>query len=830
MGIVLDSTTFNNEFHPDSTTWLLANIGEKIIVTIDFTVRADVIPNGTSKTISYAPLSEPTPDFIKTIGFAGFADFNLGDTIFVVDSSASPPNLNSGTHTIIEKISNSVIRVGSTLQPAIAVVPTNTISLTTVMEAVRYNWNLIGNSENPTFNSKIDGTNQELTIDNYPVGSQPVNAMNFFGALSYQIGGATIERLSTGSDTGDQKFRIIHEFFITPFFLSAQFTDLQNGIAPPYFFNAECLKFIFRIEAGKELSNPNSFQFSETIDVIGNTGWFDESFNSDFTNYSIKSISYEDDATANSVPAIQLSSDKTKVTIVIENTIDSPFSNNDTKFTANFSYLPENQSEYQGNNKTVIENFYFDRNINTVGSASVAGDNIATDQQVFEEISATFTSSSEIEIVLLVSLSSAMITDILARNRKAFALWITTQNHTLVTTDSDKVSLLADVELFFIDGTDTGLLTFANPVFLKHYETDPITEGANTINGRIEDDILRYDQFFIDRSGREDDTILIQQTRQFLIAKNSSTGDEFILEQFFQNWSSALLINDGSPLGQYQTQNFNFLQDRVFKMPTGEQRKEIKVNRRFDLDTGDLKYYDMWYPFMMRWEDFVALLNANTQFFDNTLANDGLNNLWNRYTTFSDWDIYYRKEVYITKNGNLLPTFSQDTLISSFTYLEDSDWINEKIDSFTLLGAPLASGGNKFIQGFQDTKIIASKEWAGSGSKPSNATEIAWVLRIEIFNQGSITDIRFISSEYNWLQDSWFKSTDLSDKVVFSETGGVFTAQVLVNSSLIPTGAKFRVSSRIYDKRIVSVIPADAKLLEDGTVKFTEDGTIKILD
>ena len=46
MGIIIDSITFDNEFQPQSTTWLLANIGEKITATIDFTVRADIIPNG----------------------------------------------------------------------------------------------------------------------------------------------------------------------------------------------------------------------------------------------------------------------------------------------------------------------------------------------------------------------------------------------------------------------------------------------------------------------------------------------------------------------------------------------------------------------------------------------------------------------------------------------------------------------------------------------------------------------------------------------------------------------------------------------------------------
>ena len=35
MGVIIDSISFSNEFKPADTSWLLANIGEKITVTID---------------------------------------------------------------------------------------------------------------------------------------------------------------------------------------------------------------------------------------------------------------------------------------------------------------------------------------------------------------------------------------------------------------------------------------------------------------------------------------------------------------------------------------------------------------------------------------------------------------------------------------------------------------------------------------------------------------------------------------------------------------------------------------------------------------------------
>ena len=148
MGIIIDSITFDNEFQPQSTTWLLANIGEKITATIDFTVRADIIPNGLGvgggQYITCAPTNYPTDNYIQTFGFAGFADFNLGDLIFIEDSGAG--GANTGTYTIIEKISDSIVRVDANLTFSNITASSDSISLLTPMEAIRYNWNLISNT------------------------------------------------------------------------------------------------------------------------------------------------------------------------------------------------------------------------------------------------------------------------------------------------------------------------------------------------------------------------------------------------------------------------------------------------------------------------------------------------------------------------------------------------------------------------------------------------------------------------------------------------------------------------------------------------------------
>ena len=167
MAIIIDSISFSNEFKPADTSWLLANIGEKINVTIDFTVRSDAIPDGGNRTIICNPPGNPSADYIQTFGFGGFDDFNVGDAIAIDDTFSG--GVNSGPYTIIQKDSASIIRVNANMTNNVMNSANDSITLNTPMEAIRYNSNLIGNSENPTFNSKIDNSNQELTINNYPL-------------------------------------------------------------------------------------------------------------------------------------------------------------------------------------------------------------------------------------------------------------------------------------------------------------------------------------------------------------------------------------------------------------------------------------------------------------------------------------------------------------------------------------------------------------------------------------------------------------------------------------------------------------------------------------
>jgi hypothetical protein len=153
--------------------------------------------------------------------------------------------------------------------------------------------------------------------------------------------------------------------------------------------------------------------------------------------------------------------------------------------------------------------------------------------------------------------------------------------------------------------------------------------------------------------------------------------------------------------------------------------------------------------------------------------------------------------------------------MTTFTYEEDSDWTTETI--VALNADTLAAQGTLLVN---PTRIKASKTYVG-GTPPA-LNDVEWVMRIEVYEQGS--------SVYDWTENSWFKSVDTSNKVFKSLSGSVYSAEALIDMSALPDNATFKISARIYNEAALAPIPADAKLLEDGTVKNLEDNEIKIIE
>lgn len=828
MGVVIEDirikpTDFVN--NTVETDYLLGNVGDKVTIEVDFRAEEIFVSSGEADVdrilVNVSPHLVNTPDqkdiiYCELDGV--FDNYRVGDTIKfydVVGMSFGPQRIvyEKGAKFIrvMNSIPGDVDFTGLSQNYSLGI--DSYIWINTDLTSIKYRWNFVSNSESSEYLDKIANQLNQVKaggVDN--TDTVTVVPMIFDAPVTNDIGTITVKGngslLTSGEEIG-QKFTLTHETIITPFFLPGQQFDLEDNIPPSYFDGAECLKYIVEIDVGRNDNDPNYIQTEDFTANDGNTGWFGENFNGNANNYSISDVRYirQD---LSSIDAIELTDNTQTVEIDVYSN-NGTFSNNNTEFTLNFCILPEEKDDVRYNGKTISQNFFFDYAKNVVGSAAVAGDNNGTDYEVFNQVSAAYVDANNITITAEIDFTAAGVTDLTDRDFEYF-LWVSVADHTKETEETDRVSLKADIRPFYIDLTDDGMVTQTTK-FLRHYESDFDTEGTTDLIARTEDDILGYTQFYFDITGRASDAITLENIKVSLVARKPD-GTYFELESYSQDTNGYPILADGFP---YIAKD----EARVFQMPDGDQRKTISINRRTDLDTAFNIYYDIKYPFLFRWEYWVALAGADTETFDPTKENNGLNENWHRYDTITDWDIFYRTEIRATKNNQSL-LYRNDTQMTTFTYEEDSDWTTETIqalDADTLADIGVLKS---------PCRIKASKTYVG-GTPPA-LDDVEWVLRIEVYEQGGISDIRYLSSVYDWTEKSWFNSVDASNKVFKSINGSIYSAEALIDFSSLPDDTSFKVSARIYNEAALAPIPEGAKLMEDGTVKLMEDGTTKIIE
>lgn len=818
MSVKITNVAIKADPKTDTFDWLLANVGDKITVTIDIEVETAIVAS-TKK-----PFIVQNKDGYVGAGWitdsaSRFKDFKIGQVVNIVEYD-TPFVWLGNYYTILDKIGNNAIQL--TNVGTLNTTSNNTsisnivIAIATPITAMKYKWNFIENDDQPTFASKVDGTEHLLVNELVNAASGTVLDMKFIGAKPYQIGSATIKGLGLDASLGyKSKFEITHNTYVTPFMLTQQWGDLLKNINADYFQNLKCLKAIFDIEAAYFYTDPNYLVTTQITAVDGNTGGFGENYNTALTNYYIDQVIYTRPSTE-VIPSLELVATEIDVEIRIKNTVAAPFSNNNTKFALNFIKAPYDNSEYSGNSRTMEENFCFDRALQTVGSASVNGMQYGTVRQVLKDVTATYISTSEIRIFAKVLMDANVVSIITESQEARYMLFVMIQNHTLTNKGSDKTTLLIPNK-FYLDQTDDGMIVMSN-VFLKHTESNLATEGAVDINVFPEDEVVAHTQFYIDKNGRGSNVIRLTSIECRVKAKNSSTLEEFTLDNFKNDVSASPVI-----IGN---QFFDFSLDRVFHIPTAEIRKAIKMKRRSDLDAFNYVFYQVVFPFLIRWEYWKKLLNVNDAFFDITEPQNGLNNFWHRYTTLADWGLYYELIVKATKDGVPL-TFNSEFVIDSNDYDSNSDWTPNQIKSYDNVTNTLLYDGvsmKNFLFGYADTRIEASFTKVSGVPTLSN---IAVNIGIEVFEEGGVDGRRRMTSYWVTSNDTWFKSTDGSDKAVLSLAGSTVKAKVLVDFSKLPIGKnKFKITARIYE------LPsgADGKITEAGIPKLTESGFNKVIE
>ena len=658
---------------------------------------------------------------------------------------------------------------------------------TSAPESCEYDFNL-ANVESPSLNSLIDGNINRFKysdLDNLvllaapsimtPVGNK---SGGYFSDLRIQY---------VYNIDGYRKYRITFFFFVWPLI-----QDNQNE--PQWFNGVDTVGPNNRIRVFSQLNNSNSILQDKSTNTDGNVGGFNENYNTSINPYTLNNVIFTD-TLANVIEGV----DYCNTTHVVANVTGSTFNPANSKFNVGIVWRTNDADNYQNKLTNVGKNLIINAPIHEFVDSltpdpSLYGGNTNPDSGAvwhFQNVKFSLVGTQlTFEADIIPGSANESFFNGLDDDAKRCTLWISHNRTDTPATDRDRTSIkLYDTDVICapVLGEQIELV---NQSFKDHDNIDLPSSTTTT-----EDDVL-FQMIFKFTIGD-----IYTGLRAGIQMYNNSTGEFFTLEEFFIGFNAIPFIS-----GIYQANNSI---NRNFNLPPLTNKNVISLNRAAIYDTAGKYALRLDYGFENLWQYWDLQSNADTDFFDATEPNNGLNKDWQRYSTDPNWSV--RMAIFAVRpdvedfnfaNYSIRPYEDEDatTVIS---YIDLSD-----------LSAPTSLVANTLIE------VTAVITWnAGSFDPIVNWLEATiedfeganrWVLS-SVLDQGGVSSnpLKPIAGQ-----------TKLDVVIV----GNVATLKYIIDTNIVDA-AKVSLTHRIYST------PKDGgKIMEDATPKIMEDATNKILE
>lgn len=811
MALTVEDIDINHDMRSETTRYLLGNLFYKMKATVTL-VAETLAKSGSSAPIDLGAFTtwSSTGGWIKANG-SRFKDFHIGQTIHIISATVAG---NNGTYTIINKQNDDYIEVNTTFSFE------NSTTAWIYLDRGEYNsmifeFGQVGNNEPIDYTSKLDGEPQKFSL----AGTIPASltAMTPSGPnMSWLLGDCKVSSNNTGFQ--GVRFVIEHNFYIGPFFLHQQWNDVQSLTPPSWFTAGECLRYILKATTAPNLNDPNKIQVVEWSEELGNTGWFNERFNGQQNNYSISGLTFTRTSDGANLSALELATgDTTDVEFFVNNTIDSPFDNfpGGTFAVLNFIFAPSSATQYKNLVTDMGHNFRFDRAFIHVGAPAINGEqNGVSDRQALTSVSGTWISGSQIRINARFDNGAGLNSFLSGLNTKRYMLALYVQNDDLAAEVADGVTLLVDAGEFGVNIKADGLVSHDH-LFIRHPHTSRVN-GLIGITSHLEDEVISSNTFTIDTSTIIATSVTMAGASHIIRAKNSSTGATFELDRLDIDLTGAI-INNGMTVP-------NFTKVISHQAPSGELITLATLLRNFSADAPPVWEMTFNYPFLVRWEYWLALLTADPSFYDSSEPNNNLNNEWDHYDDFAPWSIEAVSRINMNVDGTVI-SYDSVQAIEVVGHQVNDNW-DEEIKTFDLAGNQLFNAGVHYVLGNADTKVQANFEWVGAGPAP-NIGDLVIIIRLEPFeNGGRYVSTRISSARVKGLP-SQFKSIDASNKVVLTNpSGNIFRGEALIDFTKLAVGVNYDITARIYN--LTNMLTGNEKLTTSGAFKLMTDGNNKL--
>lgn len=583
-------------------------VGDRLSCVIEFYVKwgaenKRLIFDGATKTITML-------NDLDTSKFDVEGEFKVGDIFTVVDTASNDGDLT------IASISDDGRAI--TTVEALTDETAEDCSLhgVTPVTALDFYYNLIKNDGVEDYLSLVDkGTSLRYTVDGIDASNvTPVKftiGTNSYGWVTEPVVAGESSSTIQGVAIADykQKFKIIQEFYVTPFFIRDQINNFLSTpkTATDLYANGAALKYIFKLDAKFDFTDPLIPHSGGISDENGIGGWFDQNIVRSRPDYTLVSIAYQDDVTSETVERIDIAR-VTNVTVVL-NSAAGQFKNSggasDTKFVVNAMTCPLDVESYINTVKTLRQNFIHDRILLACGDSETGGDQEGTDYQMLKNIVCTFNSTSQVTITFQIDIAAAAQAILIAKasSNRYYLLWISTQSIDITTTkQSDRVPVLVDFQNADYDQDDDTLFQIVDDVKIYNYPD-------SFVNPRSEMKGFTRDGFFIRAPFKLKyvDGALLTKFGAMVVAENSD-GERIILQQDEFDTSAFKGDVDGiQPISVEKKGN-------AYWIAIGGPQAVAKIIRYEANDAGDFANYEFQHNVRFRWEETV-LLDPPSRFF-----------------------------------------------------------------------------------------------------------------------------------------------------------------------------------------------------------------------
>ena len=601
-----------------------------------------------------------------------FEEFQVGDIIYISTGAYT------ATRTIQEKIDNNTLRVVESIVVSEVYATGEFIACTNIPKSARFNYNFIASEDSISYENALDNQTNTNIANNLTsiVGSTWI--LDNQGSLPHKLGTNVITLLEK---INNYKFiiTITQNIRLFPFLKNGYIQDLENNTIFDDIAGSKSYDHIFSLELLQGQDNESNKIVCESK-VSGNTGAYNEHFNTGISKYSVQSIEYKLVSTGEVIQGIDYNG-QTDIKIIYKS--DGLFVGTLLP-EVSFIVAHDDFDNYLDTSKDYLQNFGYCY-VNKINAF-----NSGTDYSVFNTaLTHTIIDADTLEITARIKLGDKIKENIDKSAVRKYALFVTCEQSGLSVVNQTRSRDLVDLAEFVETLPSIEIISTSTKFWLDPSEANTGFSGQ-LVETFDTDDIYAVSSFTIPKTT----PIKLISIKNEVIAQGSS---DVVLD-------STTTVVGGSSISPEGNQIIN---SDVLRPLNQSYKSNLVIST--DASTVTDFVYNMSYPFIVGYRDDLAINGQSipSEMYDITQVGNGLSNDWAKYIDVGSMSIKYKVTYtfeYLGKKYNQV--YQRPINVNNY---DNPEWTSKSIKLYDANDVELVDGSDKFISETTTIKALFSK-------------------------------------------------------------------------------------------------------------------------